>query len=297
MPSNSFDRLLRALYRRRPQDLEASAAAREASAGRAMAAFDERYPAGVVGGGFRTPTLLRQIAIAAAVLLILSIGACQVPVDVQMNLGQRMHFVLPATPELRDRVHELVDTVRGLAEAEKVEVRVVDDGGETLRLTLGVWGERVDPQVVFEGVIEAYPELEILEREAAPMEATVRTTLGDKLRHELFARALNEHSVEEARAVILEELAREGFVGAAQVLVEDGGDGKRRVEIKLAGPGEEDIAELELDRDGAPALEVHGSDGASQELVEEVIEEVVRESGGRIEREVRVKRHARRVHD
>ncbi len=295
MPSNSIDRLLRALYQRRA--LEPSADERETSARRAMSAFDQRYPARVVGGAPRRPPLMRQIAIAAAVLLILSIGACQVPVDVQMNLGQRMHFVLPATPELKARVHELVNTVRGLAEAEKVEVHVLDDGGETMRLTLGVWGERVDPQVVFEGVIAAYPELEILEREAAPMEATVRTTLGDKLRHELFARALDQHSVEEARAAILEQLASEGFVGAAQVVVEDEGDGKRRVEIKLKGPGEEDIAEVELDRDSGPELELHGSDGASEEVVEEVIEEVVRESDGRVERELRVKRHARRARD
>ena len=293
MPSNSIDRLLRALYRRDDADATSRESPRAATTQRAMDAYLRRYPE-ERRGGFSSGSLMRQVALAAAVLLVLMIGACQVPVAVQLNLGQRMHFVVPATPEIKARVDGLVDTVRGLSRVDKVEVRVRHEGGETMRVTLGVWGEDLDPQAVYEGVVAAYPELEILDRESAPLEATVHTTLGDKLRHDLFQRALDEQSVEEARAAILEQLAADGFQGEAEVVVEEQEEGKRRVEIKLRSPGAEDVAEVELETEDE--LELVGGSGepGDDDLVEEVVEEVVHERGGAVEREVRVIRRARR---
>lgn len=202
----------------------------------------------------------RRFAVASLVFAALAVGACQMPVEMQLVMGQQMRFVLPATADMHQQIEKITREIEDIAPVEKIEVQVQQSSeADHMVVSLGVWGEGVDPEQVFDHLRTNLPMLEEVQCDAQPLAGTVRTTLGDRLGHQLFRFALDQKNVEDARAAILQELTASGFDGDAQVTVEDGGDGHRRIKIKLhkqeelPGSGEGKLIEQEIEEE----VEIH----------------------------------------
>jgi len=176
---------------------------------------------------------VRRLAVASVVFAALAIGACQVPVEMELVMGHQMRFRLPATDDIHRQIQDLTGEIEAFAPVEKIEVQIHKSSeDDRMVVQLGVWGEGVDPERVFAHLRTRLPILEEAECDAKPLAGTVRTTLGDRLGHDLFHLALDQENVAHARAAVLEELAASGFDGDAQVIVEEDG-GHRRIEIRL----------------------------------------------------------------
>ncbi len=235
MPSDRHDTVLRAMYSRSESDSERVRREKHCHtlehqllsqfASRPAPREHSRFWGFVFGA--------RRFAVASVVFAALAIGACQMPVEMNLVMGQQMRFVLPATDDMHDQVRQITREIEEIAPVEKIEVQIQrSNTDEHMVVQLGVWGEGLDPEVVFDHLRTKLPILEEAECDAQPLQGTVRTTLGDRLGHDLFHLALDERNVEDARAAILREIEASGFDGDAQVTVEEGG-GHRRIQIKL----------------------------------------------------------------
>ena len=229
---------LRTLLGARPrvEDAHASAARRDALEARLLAEHQRRYvntsnPSSASGSRRVARAgrlaLVGRLALASVALTVAGVAACQIPVDVELALGYRFVFDVPADDPARA---EALGRELEATGAEGIEMRIHHDGGPTMEATMTVWGTSLDADAI--AAVIAEQGLEV--RGVEPLEGEVRTTWGDRIGHDLFDLELDLDAmdVDEARRAILDQLAAQGFAGEAEVHVEDQ-DGHRRVEIRL----------------------------------------------------------------
>ncbi len=204
---------------------------------RLAAAHERQYGERRSGGGPVSPwpglTLAARLAIAGVALTVAGVAACQIPVEVELELGRRLVFEVPAGPDAEQLIEALSLDLEGRTGAEKIEMRVHHFGGETMQARLDVWGEHIDLDVLEQ--VLADHGLSADEVEDLSLEGSVRTTWGDRLGHDFldFELDLRDVDVAEARRRIIEHLEAEGVHGTMEVKVEDTDDGHRRVEIRV----------------------------------------------------------------
>jgi hypothetical protein len=215
-----------------------------------LADHRRRYPepSASASGSNRVPArlaLVGRLALASAALTVAGVAACQIPVDVELELGRRVVFEVPAGPDAHDQIERVMQEFERRSNAESIELRVRHTGGETMQATLDVWGSTLDLAAV-DAVLDEHgftPD----DVEDLALAGTIQTTWGDRLGHELFNLELElDHlDVDQARQAILDQLEAHGFDGDAEVEVEVG-DGIRRVEIRL------DVDDHRHTRESAP---------------------------------------------
>ena len=235
MPSDRIDTALSAVYARSESDAQRTAREQHCQdLEQQLADLHAARPLVPRRSSFWRALLgVRRLAVASVVFAALAIGACQVPVEMELVMGHQMRFVLPATDDIHRQIESLTGEIQAFAPVEKIEVQIHKSSeDDRMVVQLGVWGEGVEPEQVFAHLRARLPILEEAQCDALPLAGTVRTTLGDRLGHDLFHLALDQKNVEQARAAVLEELAASGFDGDAQVTVEED-DGHRRIEIRL----------------------------------------------------------------
>lgn len=228
-----FDRLthrLRGTYAAAspdPKDMSEGAAALEREL---LAEHARLYPA---PAGLRGFLGAHRMAFAGVGLAVATAAACQVPIDYEREFGASVTCALPREiwPEgqLDAMVNELAD---GLA-AERVEVRVHDDGGPTRSFRMDLWGAELDDDGLITALRAHTPAIPPSACTRTPLAGTVHGTLGGRLGHDLLDLDLDRADVESTRLEILAELQRQGIAGEAHVEVREQGDGKRQVEIRI----------------------------------------------------------------
>jgi hypothetical protein len=234
MPS-SLQRSLTALFRRpvavNPQHRDALQA--QLLAGLPAAPARRRvWPSKVFGG----------VLVAGALA-----GACVLPSEYEMPLGQRVTISIGA-----EHHEDLDPEVLGafVAEefhAQRIEVammmhRAGDAGDATgqpqpqsqgeLSIELMAFGAQDMPDDLAAQLVAAFPVLEDATVAHAAVEGTVQGTLGGRLSHAWLDVVIDEHGVEEARRRLLQDLARQGIEGDAQVEVIDE-PGHREVKVRV----------------------------------------------------------------
>ncbi len=196
MPPERLHALLRGLYHR-PRANPRRRAALEANLLEHHARRHPRVRSST--GGAWIPRWAVVIAISVAVV----IGACRMPVQYEVGVGERLALVLPYTQKTHVEIDPIEAYIAGVFPSAQLEVQVHP----------GLSGARVEEEEI---------------------EGTIRGTLGGLISHELLDVIIDREGVEAARATIIERLAAQGLDARADVEVQATGDGSRRkVKIRV----------------------------------------------------------------
>jgi hypothetical protein len=236
---------------------------REALLGALLASYQERYPGPESSRRREKMTRALKFALAGAAAALLAVGACQVPVEYDMEIGQRLSFMLPG-----DTPHEAIDGIAEDLQGALPGVRVPDimvlkrrgPAGDFLSVTLDLWGEKIDPDAAAAALAKRFPALAEVPYTSEEIEGPVRGTLGGKLGRELLHIAMDTPDIEAARQAVIDRLKAQG-VAEPEVEITDEPDG-RKFKIKVEGPGLEGGDTLEA-RPLPPAgpTEIEGASG------------------------------------
>jgi hypothetical protein len=173
-------------------------------------------------------------AVASVATAVAAVAACRLPVDYEREFGASVGCEL--SPETWSEV-QLETLAQELARdlgAEKLAIRAHDDGGATRSFRLDLWGAEGVGDDELIGALGAHaPGIPAGACTSTPLAGTVHGTLGGRIGYDLLDLDLDRSDAEATRREILEELARQGLEGSADVEVTDDGDGKREVKIRI----------------------------------------------------------------
>lgn len=232
---------LRALYRG-PADGELEH--RRAGEDAVVAAFERRARPGAA-----SPPRPRwpRLALASVLGVALAVGACALPSEYPVDLGQGVEIVLSAERFAELDPEQIAAHLGEEMGAERIEVHlshsveehvgpegelVVD---EQVRMQLFALGGEVGSQRGWDALVDEFPALADAEIEQVPLSGVVHGTLGGRLSRDLLDLTIDRHGVEEAEARILAELRAEGIAPAdAKVdITTSEEDGHRRIEVRV----------------------------------------------------------------
>lgn len=237
-------RRLRALYRR-PADGELLH--RRAEEDALVAAFARRH-----GGGAPAPRRRRsgRIALMCGLGVAVAVGACALPSEYSVDLGQGIEIVLDAARWDELDAERLAAHLGEEMGAERIELhvsrtrdeRIGPDGelviDEQMRMQLFALGGEVDAEDGWDELVREFPALAEAEIQQVPLSGTVHGTLGGRLSRDLLDLEIDRHGVEEAEARILAQLRAEGISTEDATVdittTEEGGH--RRIEVRVEAP-------------------------------------------------------------
>ncbi len=167
---------------------------------------------------------LKRPVYAVLIIAVLGVGACTVPTETEVEMGQRLTYTLPDGGDL-DELRQVASFVESQPGVEDVSVAVEEvDGGPTI-LDLVVWGRGLDGGRLAGRIAEAFPGLADAPPALEDLSTEVRTSLAEKLGHSVFNfEIVAEGTDDEIRQQILQQIFESGFGGEADVNVftEDG---------------------------------------------------------------------------
>lgn len=231
-----FDRMgvrLRRLYRG-SEVLPGDRAAADALEGRLLAEHAVLYPS--PARGF---VRAHRWALAGVGLGLAVVGACQVPVDYEREFGASVTCEVPREAWPEGQIDGVATDLADSFSAKRVAVRVHDGGGPTRDFRIDLWDAEVDDAGLLRALGEHAPWLPAGACVHTPLTGTVHGTLGGRLGHNLLDLDLDRADAEATRLEVLEELARQGIEGNAEVRVLDDGAGRREVQVRIQARHEE----------------------------------------------------------
>lgn len=227
-----------------------------AGARRLRTRLEARVEAKSSASGWRAMTLATRLAVAAVAVAGVTVGACQMRAEVDVDMGLRVTLELvPAQDteaQMRDlgaALEELTAQSRPPAATEhlaRVEIRAelhdssaAQSSTPRLRVTLDLWAPGLREADVVSTVEATLPEAEI--QDLQRIEGAVQTTVGDRFAHELFDAELDSEDVAAAKTRILADLEARGVdTRDAQVEIRDH-DGHREIEVRVQREQSDDV--------------------------------------------------------
>ena len=179
-----------------------------------------------------------RLALTAAFLLLLGLGACSVPSSYDVEVGQNM--AIQFSKELNGPAPEIeavLADLGGLPGVEAVNVNEqISDAG--VRMDVRLMGRNIDTDLVVAELKSRHPVLADAEFSIVPMEQTVEGPLYEKLGHDFFgmefAFEVSGDTPEEIEAQIREQLAEDGYEGDAVVdVIMDEEAGTTEIKLEL----------------------------------------------------------------
>lgn len=226
-----FDRLgarLRRIYRQgAAQDM--SAGTGDALERELLAAHAAAYP---VQGGVRGFFAAHRFAVASVSLGLAAAAACQVPVDYEREFGASVTCELARETWPEGQIDGIAQELAKELGAERLALRVHDDGGATQSFRVDLWGAEVDDAGLIAALRERAPQIPASACLRTPLAGTVHGTLGGRLGYGLLDIDLDRADAESTRLEILEALELQGVEGDALVEIREV-DGKREVQIRI----------------------------------------------------------------
>lgn len=173
-------------------------------------------------------------AIATVTTAVAAVVACQVPVDYERAFGASVGCELSLETWSEVQLETLAQALAGELGADRLAIRAEHDAGATRSFRVDLWGAEEVPEDALIAALQTHaPQIPADACSATPLAGTVHGTLGGRLGYRLFDLELDDADADETRRRILEELARQGLEGSADVEVRDDGDGKREVKIRI----------------------------------------------------------------
>lgn len=232
-----FDRLgarLRRVYRSQPVPQDMSVGTGEPSP-QLMAAFAAAYPPRTGVRGFFAA---HRFAVGSVGVALAAAAACQVPLDYEREFGASVTCELARETWPEGQIDGIAHDLAEALGAERVALRVHDDGGATQSFRVDLWGAEVDDVGLIAALRERAPQIPVSACVRTPLAGTVHGTLGGRLGFGLLHIDIDHLDAESTRLEILAELERQGMAVDADVQVREV-DGKREVQIRIEahGPG------------------------------------------------------------
>ncbi len=193
-------------------------------------------------------TLIKRPAFVALLLAALGIGACTVPTETEVEMGQRLTYTLDGK-EMLGRIGDLVQFVEVQPGVDEVTINMNETDGGPLVVDLVVWGRGLDADDLAGRIAGTFPEMDRNRLETERVSTDVKTSLAEKVGHFIFHyEFVAEGTDSEIRAQILEQIYESGFEGDAQVDVNtEEGVTTIGLEMIHEGDGVETEDELEIE--------------------------------------------------
>lgn len=240
-------RRLRGLYRRpAPGQLEHRRAGEDAL----VESFRRRR------GGAASPNVRRwpRLALASVLGVAVAAGACALPSEYPVELGQGIEIVLDVERFGELEPEQIAEHLGRELGAERIEVhlrhdveeRIAADGqrivDERVHMQLFALGGEVGEDDEWDALVEEFPVLAEAEVHRVPLSGTVHGTLGGRLSRDLLDLDLDRHGVEEAEARILARLKVQGIdpENATIDITATEQDGHRRIEVRVEAHQDEE---------------------------------------------------------
>jgi hypothetical protein len=177
-----------------------------------------------------------RLAVAAVAVVLCVIGACRLPAEYAVDVGERVAILLDPSRRAAVDPAEIARHVEETWPIERLQVAVAveqqNDGPPTTRVELAAVGD-VTADEIWADLVETFPALAGARMEPEDLEVLVHGTLGGRLSHELLDLVIDEEGAEVARQQILDQLAASGLDGEADVSVTDHPDGRREVRVEV----------------------------------------------------------------
>jgi len=218
-----------------------SPAHRQALEEKLVAEFERARPGPASRASFR----LRPAFVLSLGILALGGVAMAAPISMQAIVGRSLSFSLGANREAPDP-ETLAQMVMGLSKPDSsagqsmrgVSMRLTKDG-QAATVHLDIWGTDLPDGTYVDKIRQAVPMLASVPITETPLEASVRTSVGGRLAHDLFGMKLDQMTVDEATAAVKKQLAGTEDEGAEVHVEKVEGEGTRvkiRHELKTGQP-------------------------------------------------------------
>ncbi len=204
------------------------------------------------GRTYDMTSFLKRPLFAVLLIAVLGIAACTVPTDTEVEMGQRLTYTFsPESPayahvvEMMQSVSDMTDVVKTHPGVEDVSVSVKEVDGGPLSIDLMIWGRGISVPSLEDKLSRRWPALALAGLESETLASSVKTSLAENVGHHLFNIEVLEGSPEQMRADILQQIYEGGFVGEADVTVDQDGE-MTTIGVELTGVQEGMETEDEL---------------------------------------------------
>ena len=186
----------------------------------------------------RWPALALR-GVMVAVLAGGVIGACRLPAEYTVAVGNRVAVILDANQADDLNLEQMQHFIRTHYEVERIGLRVqqqliVEDGESSavVRLDLDIVADDVHVVNMWNDMVAEFPALEGARVTDEPLNASVEGTIGGFLSHEYLDLLIDRRGAEDAKQRLLAEIAAHGFTGDVYVDVQSQ-PGRREVRVEL----------------------------------------------------------------
>ncbi len=194
-------------------------------------------------------TFFKRPAFAILLLAVLGVGACTVPTETEVEMGQRLTYTL-TDKAVMGQIGDLVQFVEVQPGVDQVSIReeATDDG--PLVIDLVVWGRGIKVDALTGRIADAFPAMADGRLETEELSTEVKTSIAEKIGHSVFHfDIVAEGTDNEIKAQILEQIYEGGFEGLAEVDVHTE-DGVTTIDLEMTHEGDgvetEDVIKIEM---------------------------------------------------
>jgi len=194
-------------------------------------------------------TFFKRPVFAILLLAVLGVGACTVPTETEVEMGQRLTYTL-TDKSVMSQIGDLVQFVEAQPGVEEVLIQeeATDDG--PLVIDLVAWGRGFKVDALTGRIAAAFPDLAKGRLETEVLSTDVKTSIAEKIGHDVFHFDIVAEGIDsEIRAQILQQIYESGFEGLAEVDVHTE-DGVTTIDLEMVHEGEgvetEDVIKIEM---------------------------------------------------
>ena len=173
-----------------------------------------------------------KLILAGLALLVLGIGACNIPTEYEAEVGKSFAIHIPRDTGEVPSTTELLAFIEKVVRADDISDSISEQVSGEMDINLLLWGSRISRDELTNRLRAEYPAFKTALFEVSELAGSVRGSLADKIGHEVFNIEVSGDDLEEIRQQVLAQLAEQGFTGDATVeLYEE--NGNTRIDITI----------------------------------------------------------------